>query len=205
MTRPKRTPSRKGPVCSICRHPDRARIEAGRVAGVSLDNVSAKFGVSRDAVHRHMARHVDEETRLQYISDTPIRELAQRASEEGVSLIDYFGIIRGVLMQQFQLAAACNDKTGTAILAGRLTEVLREIGRITGEIMRTPGVMNVSNTVNFINSPMFADLQTMLIKRLAGHPEAMAAVVEGLRDLEGRSAPPPTAPMMIEHGGAHAA
>jgi hypothetical protein len=114
--RPRRT-SKKGPPCTVCKHVDRARIEATRIAGVSLDNVSAKFGVSRDVVHRHMTRHVDEDTKLQYISDVPIRELAARASEEGVSLLDYFAIVRGVLLQQFQLAAACNDKNGTAVLA----------------------------------------------------------------------------------------
>jgi hypothetical protein len=80
-----------------------------------------------------MHAHVPEDVRLQYLTEIPIKELAQRAANEGVSLLDYFAIIRGVLLQQFQLAASVNDKNGTAVLAGRLTEVLREIGRITGE------------------------------------------------------------------------
>jgi len=187
-------------------HPDRIRIEATRIAGASLDAIAAKCGVSRDAVHRHMHRHVSEDVQNQYRLDVPVRELAAKAADEGVSLLGYFSIVRGVLLQQFQLAASVNDKNGTAVLAGRLTEVLREIGRITGEILSTPGIMNVSNTVNFVNSPVFTDLQAMLIKRLAGHPAAMSAVLEGLRELESRSAPRPMAAPMIEHdGGAHAA
>jgi hypothetical protein len=125
----KRTSLRKGPVCSICKHPDRALIEATRVAGASLDSIAAKYGTSRDAIWRHMDKHVPEDVRLQYITTIPIKELAERAATEGVSLLDYFGIVRGVLLQQFQLAASVNDKNGTAVLAGRLTEVLREIGR----------------------------------------------------------------------------
>ena len=197
--------SKKGPACTVCRHPDRTRIEATRVAGASLDAIAAKFAISRDALHRHMHKHVPEDVRLQYITEVPIKELAQRAANEGVGLLDYFAIMRGVLLQQFQLAASVNDKNGTAVLAGRLTEVLREIGKITGELMRSPAVQNITNTVNFINSPIFTDLQTMLIRRLAGHPDAMAAVVEGLRELESRSAPRPAAPLIEHQEAAHAA
>jgi hypothetical protein len=199
--------SKKGPQCTVCRHADRARIEATRVAGGSLDAIAGKFAISRDALHRHMHKHVPEDVRLQYIAEVPIKELAQRAATEGVSLLDYFAIVRGVLLQQFQLAASVNDKNGTAVLAGRLTEVLREIGRLSGEILRTPGVMNVSNTVNFVNSPVFIDLQQMLVRRLAGHPDALSAVIEGLAELEARSAPRAMAAPMIEQqqGGTHVA
>jgi hypothetical protein len=202
--RTRRFHSRKGPACTVCTHKDRARIEASRVAGVSLDNLAKKFGLGRDSIHRHMKSHVDDDLRASYIAETPIRDLAEAAASEGVSVLEYLSIVRAVLMTQFQLAASCNDKNGTAVLAGRLTEVLREIGRLTGEILRAPAVQNVTNTVNFINSPVFVDLQTMLIKRLARHPDAMAAVVEGLRELEARSARPIAGPV-IEHEGAHAA
>jgi hypothetical protein len=196
--------SKKGPPCTVCAHPDRARIEAVRIAGASLDNVARKFNISRDCVHRHMTNHVSEADRLQHISDIPVQELAERAAHEGVALIDYFNIVRGILLQQFQLCASVNDKNGVAILAGRLTEVLRAIGSATGEILRSPMVQNVNNTINFVNSPIFVDLQQMLIRRLAGHPEALAAVCEGLAELERRSAPRP--PSVIEHeGSAHAA
>jgi hypothetical protein len=153
-----------------------------------LDSISTKFGISRDCIFRHM-RHVPEDVRAQYLADVPIKELAARAANEGVSLLDYFSIVRGVLLQQFQLAASVNDKNGTAVLAGRLTEVLREIGKVTGELMRTAPVQNIHNSVTFVNSPVFINLQQMLVKRLAGHPDALNSVIEGLRELEARSAP----------------
>jgi len=204
--RTKRTSSRKGPACTVCKHVDRARIEATRIAGASLDSIAAKYTIGRDALWRHMARHVPEDVRSQYLAAVPVRELAQRASAEGLSVLDYLAIVRGVLLQEFQLAASVHDKNATAILAGRLTEVLREIGRITGELMRTPAIQTINNSVTFVNSPDFLNLQEMLIRRLAGHPDAMAAVVEGLRELESRSASRPMAGPMIEHqGDAHAA
>ena len=205
MARQRRFHSRAGRGCLVCQHKDRVRLEASRIAGVSLDNLARKFAVSRDSIFRHMRDHVDDDLRASYLAEVPIRDLAEAAASEGVSVLEYLGVIRTTLLRQFQLAASCNDKNGTAVLAGKLTEVLRLVANISGEILKAPAIQNVTNTVNFINSPMFADLQQMLIRRLAGHPEAMAAVVEGLRELEGRSAVSQPAPLVIEHRGhAHA-
>jgi hypothetical protein len=104
----KQLPRRKGRVCTICSHPDRARIEATRINGVSLDATAKKFSISRDALHRHFVNHVTDDVKSQLLADVPIKELAARASAEGVSLIDYFCILRATLLQQFQLAASCN-------------------------------------------------------------------------------------------------
>jgi hypothetical protein len=196
--------NRKGPTCSICKHEHRVLIESTRIAGASLDNISAKYGVSRDAVHRHM-KHVPEDVRLQYIADIPVKELAQRAATEGVSLLDYFAIVRGILLQQFQLAASVNDKNGVAILAGRLTEVLRAIGSATGEILKSPAVQNVTNNTINVHAPFFSDLEQMLVKRLAGS-EDLPVVVEGLLELDSRwEARTKTAPMIEHREGAHEA
>jgi hypothetical protein len=183
----------------VCQHKDRPRIEASRIAGVSLDNLARKFGPSRDSIFRHMRDHVDDDLKASYLAEVPIKDLAKAAADEGCSVLEYLAIVRSALMQQFQLAVACNDKNGTAILAGKLTEVLRLVANISGEILKAPAIQNVTNTVNIMNSPIFTDLQAMLIKRLAGHPEAMAAVVEGLRELETRSAPQMAPPLTIEH------
>jgi hypothetical protein len=177
--------------CRVCKHPERARIELLRISGVGLATVAAQFGVSTDSVWRHMARHVSERAKAQYLADVPVSEMVARAADEGVSLLDFFKIIRGTLMKQFQLAAAVNDRHATASLAGRLNETLGLIGKLTGELLRlAPGTIT-NNTAIFINSPAFADLQSMLIQRLATHPEALSAVIAGLRELEATAEPPP--------------
>jgi hypothetical protein len=150
-----------------------------------------------------MHRHVDADTMNQYRLDVPVRELAAKAADEGVSLLGYFSIVRGVLLQQFQLAAAVNDKNGTAVLAGRLVEVLREIGKLTGEVLRSPAVMNINGNINIMNNPVLANLQANILKALAPFPAAREAVVMAIRDTE--SAPAATAvPEMkvIEHHAA---
>jgi hypothetical protein len=176
--------------CSICRHPDRPRIEALRLAGATLGDIAASFPtISAKAVWRHMRNHVTEAEKAEYLADVPLKEVAKRAAEEGDSLLDYFNLVRSVVLRQMLLAASVNDGHRVASLATRATEVLREIGRLTGELLRLAPITNVSNTAIFINSPIFAELQSMLVEKLAPHPQALAAVVEGLRELEGRSAP----------------
>jgi len=176
--------------CVVCNHADRALIEFARVAGCSLDTIAAKHDISRDAVHRHMRNHVDESARADYLAAVPMKDLAAKAAEEGVSVLQYFSIIRATLMTQFQLAASLNDKHATATLAGRLTEVLRAIGSISGE-MGNMAVNNLTiNNVSIMNSPVFANLQANLLHALAPFPEARAAVVMALRQMDEQNAPP---------------
>ena len=185
------TPRRRAPKgrCHVCRHPERARVELMRLSGVSLDNLAQAFGTSRDTIFRHMRDHVSAAAKAAYLADIPVHELVARAADEGVSLIDFFRIVRGTLMRQFQLAAAVNDRRAVASLAGKLNETLDMIGRITGEMLRlAPGAV-VNNTTIFLNSPMFVDLQSMLMRKLQGHPEALGRVVEGLQELEAKAAP----------------
>lgn len=184
--------------CTICKHKDRALIEAARVAGVAVNIVADKYKASRDAILRHMRNHVPEEVRLQYIADIPIRDLAAKAAEEGLSVLDYFSLVRAILLQQFQLAASLNDRNATANLGRTLTEVNREIGKLTGELLRSSPVTNINQTVTFINSPLFTDLQGMLVRKLGGHPEALAKVLEGLDELESKAAQPALGPPIID-------
>ncbi len=169
-----------------------------RLAGASLDSIATKFECSRDVVWRHCSKHIDDDRRAMLIADTPMRELADRAAEEGVSLIDYLGIVRSTVMSQLLAAAAVNDRHATAVLAGRSVEVLRELGRFTGEILKSAPVGNITNnTMIFMASPAFANLERMLIERLTPHPEALKAVLEGLQSLQGGPDNSPPMPPMI--------
>jgi len=60
-----------------------------------------------------------------------------------------------------------------------------------GALYLNPGIIAVSATWRSaaIIAPVFAELQSMLVERLAPYPPALAAVIDGLRALEDRSAP----------------
>jgi hypothetical protein len=185
---PRRVINRKS--CKVCSHPERHLIEQLRVAGCSLDSIAAKFpGVLRDSIHRHMHAHVSEAAKAVYLADIPLAEVAERAAKEGGSILNYFSLIRSAVFQQLMLASSVNDGHRVAVLAGRATEVLREIGKVTGELSAIGSLtVNNINNVAFVNSPTFARLEEMLIARLQAYPDALRAVVAGLRGLEGHDA-----------------
>jgi hypothetical protein len=62
-------------------------------------------------------------------------------------------------MNEFQLAANVHDRHATSALAGRLNEVLRSIGSISGELgdlaMRS---ITVNGNINIMNNPVLANL-----------------------------------------------
>jgi hypothetical protein len=183
-------PSRKMHHCSVCRHPGRLQIELLRLSGMSLDKIAARYpGISRDSIHRHMVALSDVE-RTALLADLPMKQLAMQAAEEGVALLDYLKIIRTQIMRQLLLAANDGDRVGTASLAGRAIECLRELGKLTGEISNLTSYTVNNNTAVFVNSPEYAALETMLIERLAKYPDALSAVVDGLRQLEDSSSVP---------------
>jgi len=177
--------AKKGPQCTICAHQDRTLIEATRVAGASLDNIARKFNVSRDSIHRHMTKHVPEDLRAEYLAGVPLKELAEKAAAEGMSVLQYLSLIRSTLMTEFQLAANVHDRHATSALAGRLNEVLRSIGSISGELgemaMRS---VTINGNINIMNNPVLANLQANILRALAPYPDARNAVVAALRAMD---------------------
>lgn len=162
-------------------------MELMAVGGASLHAVADKFNVPYDALWRHTKNHMSAERKAQLIAGPlKLSELAARAAEEGLSLLDYLALIRSTLLTQFTTAAEAGDKHGTATIAGRLIECLREIGRLTGELRSAAGGTNVTTNVMVLNSPAFAELQTMLLQRLAPFPDARSSVLAGLRELDAR-------------------
>ncbi len=69
------------------------------------------------------------------------------------------------------MAAGCNDRSGTAALAGRLNETLKLLAGLTGELLRlNPHTVNHNVTV-FMSSPLYIELEQMLIATLSDHPD----------------------------------
>lgn len=180
MTKPGRKPRAS---CLVCKSAHKHEIEAARVAGVSLDAIAQKYGVDRHAVWRHCRNHMSASDRAAYLADIDLAEVAERAAKEGGSVLHYLSLIRSTLVSQMLVAAGCNDGHRTAALAGRAVEALTTIAKLSGELSDLRN-LTVNNSVTFINSPAFAKLEAMLLDRLTAHPAALAAVVDGLRELE---------------------
>jgi hypothetical protein len=87
--------------CQVCVHPERIRIEALHVGGVTLDALQAEFGIQRDAIHRHCKMHVTKIAKINYLAGpVQIATLAQAAARENKSILEYLCVIRSILMNQ---------------------------------------------------------------------------------------------------------
>jgi hypothetical protein len=193
-------PKRGNPTvqCTICKHVECHRIELALVSGASAAAVAKKYSVSADAARRHLRNHVSGERRAQLVAGPlKLHELAERASESDLALVDYLAMLRNALFEQFLQATQAGDRNGSAALAGRLTEVLRLQGSVSGEISKATTVIN--NNAVILSSPLFADLQAMLVQTLTPHPEALRDVLAGLERLSVGSRAPATQRPAIEH------
>ena len=177
---------KRGPRCQVCSHDERWRIELLRAGGASLDALAAKFGLSRDAIYRHWRDHVSDETKANHLAGpAQLADLAQLAATEGASVLDHFRVVRTMLMSQLAAMTEAGDARGAAMVSGPLVNVLEKIGKVTGEIATiAQGTINVTNNVAIVNSPAFARVQAALLKALANHPAARAAVVAALTELD---------------------
>lgn len=191
-------PATKKGVCLVCRHPERERIEHLRAAGVTFDALSKQFDLPTTILHRHWHEHTSAERRLHFlVGKTTIQQMREKAVEENLSLLDYLSIVRSVLTGQLLAQADTGTAHAVALVAGRLLNVLREVGRITGEIQRAdPSTVTINNNV-LVNAPGFTELQAGLLGIARAHHAARQDIAALLRGLE-PSAPPARAPLLLQ-------
>jgi hypothetical protein len=186
--------------CRVCNHPDKARIEALKVSGVSIDKIGEQFRIHRDAVWRHCTKHMSDEAKASYLlGAASISSLANQAASEGRSVLEYLTIVRSILMNQLAREAELNKSDAVERVAGRLIDCLAQIGQQTGEVSRLAGtVFNITNNTQILNSPPFIELQAGLLQICAVHPEARVDIVALFRALDEKHAVSAPA-KVIEH------
>lgn len=171
--------------CSICTHQERPRIELALVSGASTRAVALKFNVSPHAAGRHLRTHVTAERRAQLVAGPlKLSQLAERAAEEGMSLLDYLALVRSTLIHRFLACSEAGDSQAAALLSGRLLECLRMVAQLSGELTHAAATVT-NNTVNvFTNDPDFRLFQDTLVRVLSKFPDAYEAVLAEFERLE---------------------
>ena len=189
--------------CQVCRHHERWRIELLRAGGASLEALATKFGLHKDAIHRHWRDHVTDQAKAGYLcGPAELASLAERAAIEGDSVLDYLRLCRTVLTGQLAAMTEAGDGRGAAYVAGQLTRTLEAIARVTGEIGELArSTVNIHGNVSMMlaDSPAFAKVQATMLRALAPHPAARRDVVAALRQLDEENARTGSAAKVIDH------
>lgn len=176
--------------CKVCQSPERFRIELLLVSGAGRRAIAKKFGVSADAIWRHGRLHISQEQRAQLLAGpVKLRELADRAAEEGLSLLEYIGMVRSTVLRQFFAAGEASDRAGVGLLAGRLSELFRLQGQFTGELASSLVTNTTVNNFHFTTDPAFRQLMMDVAEALEPYPQARRAVFARFAALEGDDRP----------------
>ena len=81
-------------------------------------------------------------------------------------------------------SAEANSAFTLATLSGRLVEVLKEIGKITGEIERLNPSISITNNLAIMSDPRMIELTSGLLTIARSHPEVRGDLIALLRNLD---------------------
>jgi hypothetical protein len=174
------------PNCQVCKHPERARIEARRISGASLRSIEHAFGVGKDAVSRHMTLHLSvEKKRALTVGPAQIEDLVVQAAKESKTQLEYLGILRSLVFNKMLSACEANDFGAISKIGNTLANILKDLGHLTGELRQISGVtFNQTNNIGVFASPEFQALQIFLLKLARNHPGARDEIITFLRNSE---------------------
>jgi len=138
-----------------------------------------------------MSNHVSSETKVSYLAGpAKVQDLVNLAADENKGLLEYLSVIRSILVGQLDRSAQRDKPYEVERVAGRVLDVLKEIGRLTGEVQAYASqTFNIQNNFNVLNTPEFIDLQTGLLQLCAAHPEARPDVIALFRKLSEKHSP----------------
>ena len=153
--------------------------------GASIPKVAEKFDVNSFALRRHWQTHVSQEARCEYLVGTGVDKLGELVVEENTSVLTHYAGVRARLYRHLDAAGEANDRINIDRLAGRLHENLHHVSRITGELQRSPLLMQQNNIIGGDNARVIA----AIVSAVSPYPEARLAVAQALRRLEAADQP----------------
>ena len=157
-------------VCTVCRHDERREIDRQLVSrAFSYRDIARQFGVSKDAVSRHVKEHLPELL-------TRAHE-AEQLAEADKPLTD----IRKIQVQTLLMLQEA-EKSGdlrTALAAVReARNNVALLAELRGQLVRRP-------QINLVLSPEWLELRTLIVGALEPHPDAREAVVQAIASRKG--------------------
>ncbi|GAB2621319.1 hypothetical protein [Novilysobacter erysipheiresistens] len=178
---------RKGVVCQVCDHADRASIELGLANKVPIRVLGKRYGVHHDAVYRHGRNHMPPELHAQLMTRgrmTP-QDLENLRITESEGVLQHLVAVRGRLYGLMDFAEQQEDYKGAATIGGQILRNVEITARLLGELQT--GTVNVTN--NLLIADEYHGLRTAIMQALRGHPEARADVAAALKQLESPDTP----------------
>jgi|SRR5579859_1066225 len=152
--------------CSICKHPERASIEASLAHGQSLRDIAGRYGLSKSAVERHKST---------CLKPALAGAIITQDKQAAFSALDEMAWMRQQAKAIY--ADVWNDTAKDARLAlqslGELRKQTELYSELTGELDR-------STHIELRTSPDWISVRDLLFTALKPYPEARIAVARAL-------------------------
>jgi hypothetical protein len=155
--------------CTICTHPNRAEIEdAIVIRSQAKRRIAAQFGVTEQALRRHLREHLPE-----LLKKAREAEEASRADE----LLRHLRALHSKTLS-ILLSAEGSGELRTALSAIREARGnLELLAKLSGELQQ-------EGTVNLHLSPEYLEVRTAILVAVEPYPEAARAISRAMLGIE---------------------
>lgn len=155
------------PVCSLCRHPDRAAIDRALLAGDPLRNIAERFGTSPATLLRHR-----EHLPVRLVTAHEVAQVAQADD-----LLQQVRDLRADALRLLRKAEHAGDYR--TALAG-----VKEARTCIEVLLEVEGELDRRSVTNILVNPQWIEVRAALVTALTPHPDALQAVTAALAALE---------------------
>jgi hypothetical protein len=167
---PRKTGYREG-TCSICTHPQQARIDFLAASGAQLKPLAEQYGVKPAAMYNHFAKHVT--ARYKRIIGASrletFEQLMQRCTEGDAETIDILDLLIRGHAQQWGVALDAGASQQMASHATKILAATELRSKITRELVPAQSLT--------VNNFVLRDAAE-IVSALRQHPDAQQALVE---------------------------
>src|SRR5258708_633559 len=148
--------------CTVCAHGDRAALEHARAAGMPLDKLARRYGLSKPACQRHCARQIPAALRDK---NATIALIGAECDLKGLREQESDGLLRHIASQRgalYGLLDGEGDKKIAVAIHARITANLELGAKVLGQVAGHATTINQ----NLIVSPDYLRLRSPLLNAL---------------------------------------
>lgn len=154
--------------CTVCTHPERAAIDQALVKGAPNRRIAEEYGVTEQAIRRHLGGHVPEA-----LAQAQAAEQTTRAD----ALLEQVDALRSHALS-ILLKAEKAGELRTALYA------IREARETIALLLEVEGRIQRGNVVNVLVAPQWLTIRAVIVQALTDYPEARAAVAAALQQVD---------------------
>lgn len=151
--------------CSVCTSTDRPAIDGELVRATPLRTIASRYGVTRQALHRHRQTHLP----ASLVRDRQATELANAEQ-----LLEQITDLQRHALSALARAEAMGDQRGALAAIREARACLEILAKISGQLLEAPGV-------SLTLSPEWSAVRMVILEALQDHPKARLAVADALQ------------------------